>query len=254
MTDDRVAIVTGGSTGIGLAAARALVDRGARVVLASRDRERGQRRAKALSEHGPASFLQTDVTDAKSVASLVEDTVDAFDRLDILVNAAGVEGAGKVPFTEWGEDDISQVLDTNVKGLAMVTQETLPHLLEDGPGAVVNVASFVGTAVPVPGAEIYGASKAAVVSMTRSLAAAYGEDGVRVHGVAPWITDTPMVDRLTGHDADAKAQLAGKNPSGGIVDPADVGEVIASIAVGQGQADPGETVLVDAGGETKPLG
>lgn len=253
-TEGSKAIVTGGTSGIGKATARALAEQGADVVVASRNRENGEAAERELGEAGDVRFVATDVRDGEQVAELVETTVEETGGLDILVNAAGIEGPGKVPFDEWTEEDCEDVLATNVKGPFLATKAAMPHLLEDGRGTIVNVASFVGTKAPVPGAEVYGATKAAVVSMTRSLAVAYEDEGLTVHGVAPWITDTPMVDRLTGGNEDAKGQLAGMNPSGRIVEPDDVGRVIGDLVAGQIVSPSGETLLVDAGGKTEPLG
>ena len=130
-------------------------------------------------------------------------------------------------------------------------KHAIPHIAERGGGIVINTASFVGTTVPFPDGVLYGATKAAVLSMTRSVAAGSAEQNVRVFAVCPWITDTPMVDRLTGHRAEAKAQFGGINPSGRIATPEDIAGVVLSIFTGGADLESGDAVLVDSGGTTE---
>lgn len=118
----------------------------------------------------------------------------------------------------------------------------------------MNSASFVGTAVPFPLGAVYGATKAAVLSLTASTAAGYGEHGIRIYAVCPWITDTPMIDRLTGHQPEAKQELAAMNPSGHIATPDEIAEIVVSMFTGDADVDPGEAVLIDHGGRLQKIG
>jgi NAD(P)-dependent dehydrogenase (short-subunit alcohol dehydrogenase family) len=137
-----------------------------------------------------------------------------------------------------------------VKGVFLCLKHVLPHMQARGSGAIVNTASFVGTIVPLPDGMAYGASKAAVLSLTRTAAAAVGSQPIRVFAVCPWITDTPMIDRLTGHQAEGKRQFAGVNPSGVIATPDDVAEVVMRLFTGAIDLENGGALLVDAGGAT----
>jgi NAD(P)-dependent dehydrogenase (short-subunit alcohol dehydrogenase family) len=109
-------------------------------------------------------------------------------------------------------------------------------------------ASFVGTVVPLPDGMAYGATKAAVLSLTRTAAAAVGSQPIRVVAICPWITDTPMIDRLTGHQAEGKRQFAGVNPSGTIVSPEDVAGTVMRLFRGETDLENGGALLVDGGG------
>jgi NAD(P)-dependent dehydrogenase (short-subunit alcohol dehydrogenase family) len=244
----RVAVVTGGATGIGLAVGRALVKGGARVVLAGRDSIRGVHALESLGVgNARATFMQTDVRRAADVERLFQHTVDGYGRLDFLFNNAGIEGpesSGRTP----ADSELDELLATNIKGVLLCLQYGLPRLAASGGGVVVNTGSFVGTTVPMPRATAYGATKSAVLSITSAAAAGYAEQHVRVFAVCPWITDTPMVDRLTGHDEQAKAQFGQMNPSGRIATPDDVAGVVLAMFTGTSGLESGQAVLVDSGG------
>ncbi len=131
-------------------------------------------------------------------------------------------------------------------------KHALPALLAHGIGGIVNTASYIGTVVPFPTALPYGASKAAVLSITRGLAAdpAQPQDQLRVFAVCPWTTDTPMIDRLDGDNLEAKQQFATVNPSGQLASAADVAQFVVALCTGEAGLPSGEAVLVDHGGAT----
>jgi NAD(P)-dependent dehydrogenase (short-subunit alcohol dehydrogenase family) len=250
MITGKTALVTGGSTGIGYAVAAALSDAGASVTIAGRDAARGGAAAAALSARGGrVRFLAADVRDETSVRRLVDGAIDESGSIDFLFNNAGVEGA-LGPLAGYPVESLDELLATNVKGTFLCLKHVLPRMLARNAGVIVNTASFVGTVVPFPDGMAYGATKAAVLSLTRSAAALAGSQPVRVFAICPWITDTPMIDRLTGHQADAKRQFAGVNPSGGIAAPADVARVVLRLFAGESDLDNGGALLVDAGGAT----
>jgi NAD(P)-dependent dehydrogenase (short-subunit alcohol dehydrogenase family) len=250
MFTGKTAIVTGGSTGIGYAAAAALADAGASVTIAARDRDRGENAARSLaSRGGRVRFVATDVRDEPSVRRLVADAMAATGAIDFLFNNAGVEGA-LGPLASYPVESLDDLLATNIKGAFLCLKHVLPPMLARNAGVVVNTASFVGTVVPFPDGMAYGATKAAVLSLTRTAAALAGSTPVRVFAVCPWITDTPMIDRLTGHQADAKRQFAAVNPSGGIASPADTAGAVLRLFAGDTDLENGGAVLVDAGGKT----
>lgn len=249
----RVAIVTGGATGIGRAVATALAARNVAVVLAGRSEERGRAAAHALAQNGgEASFVRTDVSKEADVRSLVERTVEMYGAVDCLFNNAGIEGP-LGPIEVLTESAIDELLGINLKGVLLCMKHVLPHMTGRGGGVIVNTASFVGTTVPFPNGIAYGATKAAVLSMTRSVAAGFADQGVRVYAVCPWITDTPMADRLTGFQPEAKAQFGAMNPSGRIAAPEDVASVVLSLLSGAAGLESGDSVLVDSGGLTQRI-
>ena len=183
---ERAALVTGGSSGIGLAIARMLRDEGYRLTLVSRRKEKIEA---AASELG-AQALAADVGDADECARAVTQHRKAFGRLDVLVNSAGVGIAGTIEDLNAKHFDLQ--VGVNLRGLFLVTQAAIP-LLRESHGLVVNLASIAGT-LPTPGLATYGATKAAVISLTRSLNEELDGDGVRAIAICPGFVDTPMAE------------------------------------------------------------
>ena len=202
---ERAALITGGSSGIGLAIARMLKDEGYGLTLASRRAEKIEAAAKELG----AEAVAADVADADACAALVATHKERFGRLDVLVNSAGVGIAGRVEDLPVKHLDLQ--LDVNLRGLFLVTQAAIP-LLRDSKGWIVNLASIAGT-LPTPGLATYGATKAAVIALTRSLNDELDADGVRAIALCPGFVDTPM------------AQWSGIEP-GEMIRPEDCAEVV----------------------------
>lgn len=245
--DDRVAVVTGGATGIGLASARRLAAEGARVVIASRNATRGEAAAEAIRvSGGRATFIATDVTDDNQVAALAKRAASAHDVIDIWFNNAGVEG-GIGPLGAFDDPTVSQLLSTNVKGVYSGMRYATEHMLNGG--VIINNASFVGTLVPVPVGIAYGGTKAAVVSMSRAAALALADRGIDVFAISPYIIDTPMIDRLTGGQGpQARAAFAAQfSPSGKLTPPEQVAEAVAGLADRTSPYRSGDVLLIDTG-------
>lgn len=245
--EDRVVVVTGGGTGIGLAAARRFAADGAAVIMAGRDAERGESAARSIqAAGGRATFVRTDVTDDGAVEALAEQASGERGVIDAWFNNAGVEG-GIGPLADFDDATVRQLLDTNVKGVYSGMRYAAAHMSEGG--VIINSASFVGTTMPVPVAVPYGATKAAVVSMTRSAALALAEQGIDVFAIAAYIVDTPMVDRLTGgQGAEARAGFAAQfAPSGKLTSPEEVADVVVDLAARDSPHHSGDVLLIDAG-------
>ena len=176
--------MTGGSSGIGLAIARMLRDEGFDLTLVARKRERLETAAQELDAHA----VSADVSQAEDCERLVVEHAERWKRLDVLVNSAGIGIGGDLERMSVKHVDLQ--LDVNLRGLVLVTRAALP-LLRQARGLVVNLASIAGT-IPTPALPIYGATKAAVLQLTRSLNAGYEDDGVRATALAPGFVDTPM--------------------------------------------------------------
>ncbi len=183
---NRAALVTGGSSGIGLALARMLSEEGFDLTLVSRRAEKVEAAAAELG----AAAVAANVGDADDCARLVAEHRDRFGRLDVLVNSAGVGIAGRVEDLPAKHLDLQ--LGVNLRGLFLVTQAAIP-LLRESRGWIVNLASIAGT-LPTPGLATYGATKAAVISLTRSLNEELDADGVRAVALCPGFVDTPMAE------------------------------------------------------------
>ncbi|HUZ98749.1 MAG TPA: SDR family oxidoreductase [Gaiellaceae bacterium] len=202
---ERAALVTGGSSGIGLAIARMLRDEGYGLTLASRRKEKVEAAAAELG----AVAVAADVGDTDDCARLVAEHRERFGRLDVLVNSAGIGIGGRVEDLPVKHLDLQ--LGVNLRGLFLVTQAAIP-LLRESRGWIVNLASIAGT-MPTPGLSVYGATKAAVISLTRSLNAELDADGVRAIALCPGFVDTPM------------AQWSGIEPDE-MIRPEDCAEVV----------------------------
>jgi NAD(P)-dependent dehydrogenase (short-subunit alcohol dehydrogenase family) len=202
---ERAALVTGGSSGIGLAIARALQEEGFDLTLVSRRPEKVEAAAAELG----AAAVAANVADAEECKRVVAEHRDRFGRLDVLVNSAGIGIGGRIEDLPAKQLDLQ--LDVNLRGLFLVTQAAIP-LLRESRGWIVNLASIAGT-VPTPGLATYGATKAAVIALTRSLNAELDADGVRAIALCPGFVDTPM------------AQWSGIEPAE-MIRPEDCAEVV----------------------------
>jgi len=202
---DRAALVTGGSSGIGLAIARMLHDEGYGLTLASRRPEKVEAAARELG----AEPVAADVSREEDCERVVAAHRERFGRLDVLVNSAGIGIAGTVEELQTKHWDLQ--LGVNLRGLFLVSRASLP-LLRESRGIVVNLASIAGT-MPTPGLAAYGAAKAAVISLTRSLNAELDDAGVRCTALCPGFVDTPM------------ASWAGI-PPGEMIQPEDCAEIV----------------------------
>jgi NAD(P)-dependent dehydrogenase (short-subunit alcohol dehydrogenase family) len=201
----RSALITGGSSGIGLAIARMLREEGFELTLASRTQEKIEAAAAELGAHAIAA----DVGNEADCIRVVAEHKDRFGGMDMLVNSAGIGIAGTVESLETKHIDLQ--LGINLRGLLIVTNEAIP-LLKESKGWVINLASIAGTA-PTPGLTVYGATKAAVIALTRSMNAELDADGVRAIALCPGFVDTPM------------AQWSGL-PGDEMIQPEDCAEVV----------------------------
>jgi NAD(P)-dependent dehydrogenase (short-subunit alcohol dehydrogenase family) len=191
------ALVTGGSSGIGFAIARALHEDGYDLTLVSRRAEKVEPAAAELGAHG----LVADVSKEDEAERAVAEHRERFGRLDVLVNSAGVGVAGRIEDLPTKHFDLQ--IGVNLRGLFLVTRAALP-LLKESRGHVINLASIAGT-LPMPGLATYGAAKAAVIALTRSLNAELEADGVRATALCPGFVDTPMA-QWSGVPADEMIQ------------------------------------------------
>lgn len=231
------ALVTGGTSGIGLESARLLVRHGAEVIITGRSRERG---AAAVAELGGAvRFVAADLADLDSVSSLVRECGDG---VDIVVNnAASFPGALTV---EQDVASFSLTFDTNVRGAYFLVAGLVPGMLSRGRGSIVNVTSMVAHK-GVPGASTYSASKAALESLTRTWAAEFGPHGVRVNSVAPGPTATEGVAAQWG---DVNDELGRSLPLGRTARAAEIAEAVLFLASPRSSFVTGSTLHADGGG------
>jgi NAD(P)-dependent dehydrogenase (short-subunit alcohol dehydrogenase family) len=235
---DLVAIVTGGASGIGAAVVRRLEAGGASAAVLDLD----------VSTVSPHTFgVETDVSDDASVRAAITAVVERFGRIDIVVNNAGIGAQGDV--AENDDDEWHRVWDINVVGMARVSRAALPYLRVSPAAAIVNLASVVATA-GVPQRVLYTATKGAVLSMTRAMAADHLREGIRVNAINPGTADTPWIDSLLAKTADPAAEraaLEARQPHGRLVNPDEIAHAVAYLASPQSGSTTGTSIAVDGG-------
>jgi NAD(P)-dependent dehydrogenase (short-subunit alcohol dehydrogenase family) len=236
----RVALVTGASRGIGAATARALDRAGARVIVLSRDQTALEETAATL--HNDPVVYAADLAEADP-AGLIAALLARTGRIDVLVNNAAL--AARLPSVELDREIVDRMLAVNVRGALLLTTALLPHMVERGSGAVVNISSISGV-VGTPRRSAYAATKGAVDAMTRSLAMEFGPLGIRVNSVAPGVIDTAMWARnkaVPGVIEEINAQIALRRWG----TPEDVADVIAFLASDDARYITAQTISVDGG-------
>ncbi len=239
-----VAVVTGGASGIGTAAAALLAARGARVgvldLSAAADRDGGEDGKSRLA-------VRADVTDDASVRYAIAQVAEAFGGVDVLVNNAGIGAIGTVEDND--DAEWSRVFDVNVFGMVRVTRAALPHLRRSQNAAIVNTCSIAAT-TGLPQRALYSATKGAVQSLTLAMAADHVREGIRVNCVNPGTADTPWVGRLLNQSPDPaheRAALEARQPLGRLVSADEVAHAIAYLASPLSGSTTGTVLAVDGG-------
>jgi 3-oxoacyl-[acyl-carrier protein] reductase len=238
----KVALITGGSRGIGAAIARRFAAAGARVAIGYQARgDAAARLAADITAAGGQCFpVQGDITDADAAQRVAADTVARFGRIDILINCAGV-----APYRPLGTMDapyIRAILDANVLGTVLVTQAVLAHLTAPG-GRILNFASALAFR-PIPTSSVYAASKAAVVTLTHAWSKELGPRGITVNAIAPGVIETEMT---TGILAERGAAVLAATPLGRIGQPDDIAGIALFLCSAEGGWITGRTIIADGG-------
>jgi NAD(P)-dependent dehydrogenase (short-subunit alcohol dehydrogenase family) len=243
--ENKVAIVTGGTSGIGRAAAVALAAAGARVMVAARRESEGNETVKlAQNRGGEATFLQVDVTKEDDISRLVKETMDRYGKLDIAFNNAGVETLA--PITEVNEEEYRKVFDVNVWGVLASIKHEVPAMLKNGGGSIINTSSIAGH-VGMAGASIYIATKHAVEGITKSSALELAKQGIRVNAVAPAAIETDMIDRFAGEEGESRDYLTALHPIGRMGKPHEVADAVVFLASDRSSFLTGHSLVVDGG-------
>jgi len=238
MITNKVAIVTGGSTGIGKAIAEKFQESGADVVIASRSANTGQEAAEELG----CQFVQCDVSEYEQVEALVEATVNEYGQLDVIVNNAGIGRVGTVEGMSL--DDWDDVMRINLNGVMYATRAGLPYLKESE-GVIINIASIFGL-VGGPSATAYAAAKGAIVNFTRSVAVDYATENVRINSICPGFVETPMTDPVF-EDDEFYEYVHHQTPMGRVAQPEEISGVAMFLASDEASYITGTNIPVDGG-------
>ncbi len=242
----KLALVTGGTSGIGRAAAIAYAKEGAKVVVAGRRAAEGEETVRLLQAQGGVGiFVATDVSKAAQVKELVDRTMQKFGRLDFAFNNAGIEHE-PTPFLEQDEETYDRVMDINVKGVWLSMKYEIPAMLKTGGGSIVNTSSVLGVN-GMAGVEIYVASKHAVIGLTKSAALEFGKQGIRVNAILPAVIETDMYRRFVGENAENRAALTAMHPIGRIGTPEEIADAAIWLSSSKSSFVTGHSLLVDGG-------
>ncbi len=243
----KVALVTGGASGIGRATAELFAREGARVAVADSSAD-GCDTAQAINASGgEAIFARTDVSDSTQVARMVEQVLTTYGRIDVLFNGAGVLMYGTVLDTD--EQAWQRVLSINLTGTYLCCRAVLPHMIRQGVGSIINVASTVGAHDACANAVAYVTSKGGVTMFTKAMAIDHAKQGVRVNALVPGATDTPMIRNALSPEA--LEALAAAHPIGRLGRPEELAKAVLFLASDDASFVTGTALYVDGGQTAK---
>jgi glucose 1-dehydrogenase len=241
---DQVVIVTGGARGIGRACVDAFAEEGAAVVVADIDEAGGRKAAdEVAAQGGRAQFVATDVGDAAQAQRLVDRTLEAFGRLDVLINNAGIIKTAE--FLEISEADFDAVLRVNLKGVFLVGQAAARAMVAQGKGAIVNMSS-TNAVVAIPNQVPYATSKGAVNQLTKVMALALADKGVRVNAIGPGSILTDIL-KVVMNDEAARRRILSRTPLGRCGEPAEIAKVALFLASDDASYLTGQCIYPDGG-------
>ena len=246
LMQDKVALVTGASSGIGRATALVFAREGAKVVVADLNVVGGQETVQLVkAAGGEAVFVETDVAQTASVEAMVQTALDTYGRLDCAHNNAGVEGVLSRT-AEQTEQDWEPVIRINLKGVWLCMKYELPHMVQQGSGAIVNTASGAGL-IGVKRMAAYVASKHGVIGLTKTAALEYAKSGVRVNAVCPGVIQTAMVERVSGRRPDVLEKMIAAEPIGRSGQPEEIAESVVWLCSDAASFVTGHAMAVDGG-------
>jgi NAD(P)-dependent dehydrogenase (short-subunit alcohol dehydrogenase family) len=238
----KVAIVTGGGSGLGFAIAQKFTENGIVTVIAGRDTEK---LSKAKQQLGELCFaMQCDVADLKSIPDFVQNVLTQFGRIDILVNNAGINM--KKEFTDVTDEDFQTILATNVTAVFSLSREVVKYMLTKNAGCIINISSMAAQ-YGLPKVIAYSASKTAIDGMTRAMAVELSPKGIRVNAIAPGFIYSAMTEKALNSDPERKAKVFGRTPMGHMGQPEDIGNAALYLASDAAKYVTGVVLPIDGG-------
>ena len=246
MKQQKVAIITGGNSGIGRATAVGLARQGVNITIAARRPKEGEETVKLVKDVGSEGiFVKTDVTKEDDIRSLVEKSTKKFGRLDYAFNNAGIEES-MTPLVDQRSDIFDRIINVNVKGVWLSMKYEIPEMIKSGGGSIVNMSSVAGV-MGFPQMPIYIASKHAVLGLTKSAALEYARSGIRINAVAPGAVKTDMAKRVMEGNPQLSQTLTSMHPIGRTAEPEEIADVVSWLLSDKSTFVLGHTLLADGG-------
>ncbi|WP_319420630.1 SDR family oxidoreductase [Pleurocapsa sp. FMAR1] len=244
--ENKVALVTGGTSGIGRATAIALGTAGAKVVFSGRRKEEGEETAALIRDAGAEClFVRSDVSNESDVKALVQKTIEAYGKLDCAFNNAGIDPPSK-SLHEQSIKDFDKLMSINVRGLFLSMKYELQQMVSQGSGVIVNNSS-IGGLIGFPGLSPYIASKHAVMGLTRSASLDYAKQGIRINAVNPGIIATDMIDRLVDETGGTSDDLISSIPMGRIGQAEEIAQAVVFLCSDAASYITGQPLVIDGG-------
>lgn len=241
--ENRVAVVTGGASGIGLAAVRRLAAEGARVVVADLDSDAGRAAADGVG----GLFVRADVTDADDVTAIFASAHEQWGSVDIAVNNAGISPPDDGSILDTGIEAWRRVQEVNLTSVYLTCRAVIPYMQRQGKGSIINTASFVAVMGAATSQISYSASKGGVLAMSRELGVQFARQGIRVNALCPGPVNTPLLAELFASDPERAARRLVHVPMGRFAEPEEIAAAIAFLASDDSSFITASTFLVDGG-------
>lgn len=238
----KVAVITGGGSGIGLAIAQKFVENNIQTVIVGRDKIKLNNAKKKLGKI--CTGMVCDLSDLKTIPALINSIIKKFGQIDILVNNAGINM--KKDFTEVSDEEFQQVITTNLSSVFSVSREVVKQMLKKGKGSIINISSMAAQ-YGLPRVIAYSASKTAIDGMTRAMAVELSPKGIRINAIAPGFIETAMTAKALNSDPERKAKVFGRTPMGYMGKTEDIGEAALFLASDTAKYITGVVLPVDGG-------
>ena len=244
--EGKVALVTGGASGIGRVAALAFANKGAKVVVSDVAVADGETTAQLIKQNGgQAIFVKADVTNGREIEALICATVQTFGRLDFAFNNAGIDGV-RAQTADYPEATWTEVININLTGVFLCMKFEIPVMLRQSGGVIVNMASVAGV-IGFPGHSAYTASKHGVIGLTKTAALEYAKAGIRVNALCPTYTRTPMLERIIASKPDLESKLTARVPIGRLGTPEEIAAAAMFLCSDAAAFITGHAMMMDGG-------
>jgi NAD(P)-dependent dehydrogenase (short-subunit alcohol dehydrogenase family) len=245
--EGKVAVVTGGCSGIGLATVRRFVEEGARVVIGDIDDQRGHEVVGQLGGADLLTYVHVDVTSKEQVDALFQTAKDTYGSVDIAFNNAGISPPEDDSIMDTDLEAWRRVQEVNLTSVFLCSKAALTHMLEQKSGSIINTASFVALMGAATSQISYSASKGGVLSMSRELGVQFARDGIRVNALCPGPVNTPLLEELFAADAERAARRLVHVPMGRFADPVEMANAVVFLASDESSFMTASTFTVDGG-------